>query len=80
MTECTKETNLNGNVFCQLGYTCHFNTIHGDVLLLAFLYNSGGKLSFWTFLIVLALNYIMLGAGYLGETGVIQVKEHWAKV
>ena len=40
------------------------------VLLLAFLYNSGGRLSFWTFCIILALNYIMLGSGYLGEIGV----------
>ena len=37
MRELKEETNLNGNVICQLGYTCHFNTIHGDVLLLAFL-------------------------------------------
>jgi len=35
--ELKEETNLNGTVVCQLGYTCHFNTIHGDVLLLAFL-------------------------------------------
>ena len=41
------------------------------VLVLAFLYNTGGRLSFWTFCIILALNYAMLGFGYLGETGVI---------
>ena len=35
--ELKEETNLNGIVNCQLGYTCHFNTLHGDVLLLAFL-------------------------------------------
>ena len=40
------------------------------VLLLAFLYNTGGSLNFGTFLIVLLLNYIMLGSGYLGEIGV----------
>jgi len=41
------------------------------VLVLAFLYNTGGRLSFWTFCIILVLNYAMLGFGYLGETGVI---------
>jgi len=41
------------------------------VLVLAFLYNTGGNLSFWTYCIILVLNYAMLGFGYLGETGVI---------
>ena len=35
--ELMEETNLSGKVIRQLGYTCHFNTVHGDVLLLAFL-------------------------------------------
>jgi 8-oxo-dGTP diphosphatase len=35
--ELKEETNLDGVVNCQLGYTCHYNTIHGDILLLAFL-------------------------------------------
>ena len=38
------------------------------VLCLAFLYNTGGKLQFFTFLKILALNFAMLGSGYLGET------------
>ena len=41
------------------------------VLCLAFLYNSGGKLNFLTFLIILAMNFSMLVSGYLGETGYI---------
>ena len=41
------------------------------VLCLAFLYNTGGKLHFGTFLKILALNFTMLATGYLGETDVI---------
>lgn len=41
------------------------------VLVLAFLYNTGGRLSFFTFLKVLVLNFAMLTFGYLGETGAI---------
>ena len=41
------------------------------VLVLAFLYNSGGRLKFGTYLIILALNAIMLGVGYLGEIGTV---------
>ena len=41
------------------------------VLLLAFLYNTGGNLKFTTFLFVLLLNYLMLASGYLGEVGVV---------
>ena len=35
------------------------------------LYNTGGRLSFFTFLKVLVLNFAMLIFGYLGETGAI---------
>ncbi|MAJ45018.1 MAG: NUDIX hydrolase [Candidatus Marinimicrobia bacterium] len=35
--ELKEETNLDGRVNCQLGYTSHFNSLHGDILLLAFL-------------------------------------------
>lgn len=35
--ELKEETNLDAVVNCQLGYTCHYNTMHGDILLLAFL-------------------------------------------
>ena len=43
------------------------------VLVLAFLFNSnGGRLNFTSFLIILFFNYAMLGAGYLGEQGVIE--------
>jgi len=38
------------------------------VLCLAFLYNTGGKLHFGTFLKILAINFAMLTSGYLGET------------
>lgn len=38
------------------------------VLCLAFLYNTGGKLHFGTFLKILAMNFAMLTSGYLGET------------
>lgn len=41
------------------------------VLCLAFLYNTGGKLHFLTFLKILAINFAMLSFGYLGETNVI---------
>lgn len=37
------------------------------VLCLAFLYNTGGKLKFFTFLKILAINFAMLSSGYLGE-------------
>lgn len=40
------------------------------VLVLAFLYNNnGGAMKFSSYLIILVLNYIMLGFGYLGEIG-----------
>ena len=35
--ELKEETNLVGTVNCQLGYTSHFNSLHGDILLLGFL-------------------------------------------
>ena len=42
------------------------------VLVLAFLYNSkGGRLNFFTFLLILFLNYGMLYFGYLGEQDVM---------
>lgn len=42
------------------------------VLMLAFLYNNKeGALSFSKYLVVLLLNYLMLGFGYIGEIGVI---------
>lgn len=42
------------------------------VLMLAFLYNSKeGALSFSKYLVVLVLNYLMLGFGYMGEIGVM---------
>ena len=42
------------------------------VLVLAFLYNSkGGRLNFFTFLLILFLNYGMLYFGYLGEQNVM---------
>ena len=45
------------------------------VLVLAILYNKGGSLNFFDFLLILAFNYLMLGAGYLGEIGVISKKK-----
>jgi bacteriorhodopsin len=43
------------------------------VLVLAFLYNSkGGRLNFFTFLLILFLNYGMLYFGYLGEQNVME--------
>lgn len=41
------------------------------VLCLVFVYNSGGNLTAWMFLIILILNYLMLGSGYAGELNVI---------
>jgi|TARA_B100001142_G_C14334853_1_gene655509 bacteriorhodopsin len=41
------------------------------VLVLALLYNTGGRLNFFTFLKILVLNFTMLTFGYLGETGAI---------
>ena len=43
------------------------------VLVLAFLFNSnGGRLHFFSFLLILFFNYAMLGAGYLGEQKFIE--------
>lgn len=42
------------------------------VLVLAFLYNTQeGAMSFTSYLIILVLNYLMLGFGYIGEIGVM---------
>jgi bacteriorhodopsin len=42
------------------------------VLVLAFLYNTkGGALNFFTFCLILLINYGMLGVGYIGEIGLI---------
>ena len=41
------------------------------VLVLAMLYNSGGKLLFTNYLVILVLNFGMLLSGYLGEIGVM---------
>jgi len=44
------------------------------VLLLAFGYNTGQKVTLWSFLLVLVLNYGMLYSGYVGETGQMDKK------
>ena len=44
------------------------------VLVLAFLYNTGGKLRLGTYMVILILNLLMLGMGYLGEIGSISKK------
>ena len=44
------------------------------VLVLAFLYNTGGKLRLGTYMVILMLNLFMLGMGYLGEIGSISKK------
>lgn len=41
------------------------------VLCLAFLYNTGGRLKFKTFLIILVLNFAMLFSGYAGSVNMI---------
>lgn len=41
------------------------------VLCLAFLYNSGGRLGFSTFLKILAMNFAMLASGYAGSADII---------
>ena len=41
------------------------------VLVLAFLYNTGGRLRLGTYLVILILNGLMHGMGYLGEIGTI---------
>jgi bacteriorhodopsin len=41
------------------------------VLCLVFIYNSGGNLKAWVFLLILILNYCMLGSRYAGELNVI---------
>tara|TARA_B100000902_G_scaffold386938_1_gene430243 strand:- start:294 stop:1043 length:750 start_codon:yes stop_codon:yes gene_type:complete len=41
------------------------------VLCLAFVYNTKQSLNFFTFLIILLLNYAMLISGFAGETGII---------
>jgi len=42
------------------------------VLCLAFVYNNKQSLNFFTFFIILLLNYAMLISGFAGETGIIQ--------
>lgn len=59
--------------YAQINYTRYLDwsittPIMLLVLVLALLYNTkGGALNFFSFLIILLLNYGMLGAGYLGE-------------
>jgi bacteriorhodopsin len=45
------------------------------VLVLAILYNTGGSLNFFDFLIILLFNYVMLASGYLGEIGKITKRQ-----
>lgn len=45
------------------------------VLVLAILYNTGGSLNFFDFLLILLFNYIMLASGYLGEIGKITKRQ-----
>ena len=47
------------------------------VLCLVFVYNNKTKLTVGFFFIILIINYIMLGSGYLGETKVINKKLGW---
>ena len=47
------------------------------VLCLIFVYNNKTKLTVGLFFLILIINYIMLGAGYLGETNVINKKLGW---
>jgi bacteriorhodopsin len=47
------------------------------VLCLVFAYNNKTKLTVGFFFIILIINYIMLGSGYLGETKVINKKLGW---
>jgi len=44
------------------------------VLCLAFVYNSKTTLNFFTYIIILVLNMLMIGVGYFGEVGVIKSK------
>ena len=45
------------------------------VLVLAILYNTGGSLNFFDFLLILLFNYVMLASGYLGEIGKITKRQ-----
>ena len=47
------------------------------VLCLVFVYNNKTKLTAGFFLIVLIINYVMLGAGYMGETKMINKRVGW---
>ena len=47
------------------------------VLCLVFVYNNKTKLTAWFFLIVLVLNYVMLGFGYFGETKQLNKNIAW---
>tara|TARA_B100000674_G_C37913426_1_gene949656 strand:- start:389 stop:1060 length:672 start_codon:yes stop_codon:yes gene_type:complete len=47
------------------------------VLCLAFLYNTGGRLKFSTFLTVLLFNYLMLFSGYAGSINMIDKLVAW---
>ena len=47
------------------------------VLCLVFVYNNKTKLTVGFFFLILIINYIMLGSGYLGETKVINKKLGW---
>lgn len=47
------------------------------VLCLAFLYNTGGRLKFKTFLTILLLNFTMLFSGYAGSVNIIDKYVAW---
>ena len=47
------------------------------VLCLAFLYNTGGRLKFQTFLTILAINFLMLFSGYAGSVNLIDKYVAW---
>lgn len=74
-TAATNATTIDYTELNRVRYTdwCITTPIMLLVLTLAFLYNRGGgaRLNFGTFLVVLALNYVMLGSGYAGEAGYI---------
>jgi bacteriorhodopsin len=47
------------------------------VLCLAFLFNTGGRLKFKTFLMILLFNYLMLFSGYAGSTNMVDKYTAW---
>lgn len=69
MIDLIKSGQVDGGDILQLRYVDWSITTPLILLALLLFYNADGGVSIWRFLAICALNYGMLGAGYLGEVG-----------